>query len=165
MALVLALSLSLAACYSDLDWRDAPSTQGRYRIVMPARPQEQTRTLNTAAGAVPMSMVSARAAEWMFGVAYVDYPGGNAQKYIDAQRDALLRNISGNITSEKTEIIAGRPGRVLTAEGRNGESVVVLRARFVADRARLYQIAAVGAKGGVADTELDTFFSSFKLQN
>lgn len=163
--LALTLSLGLAGCYNELDWREVASTQGRYRIVMPAKPQEQTRTLNSAAGAVPMTMISARAANWMFGVAYADYPGGDAQQHIDAQRDALVRNISGHVTSEKIETTGGMSTRVLTAEGRTGETIVILRARFVADGARLYQIAAVGARGGVPETELDTFFSSFKLQN
>jgi glucose/arabinose dehydrogenase len=158
----LAACLALAGCYNDLDWREVPSTQGRYRIALPAKPFEQTRTLNSAAGAVSMTMVSAPAADWLFGVAWTDYPAGSdMRKNIDEQRDALLRNISGRTISEN----AGTSGRMLTAEGRSGEVIVALRARFVADGRRVYQIAAVGPKGGVPETELDTFFGSFKLQN
>jgi hypothetical protein len=158
------LVLLLAGCYSELDWREVPSPQGRFRITLPAKAQEQTRTLGGVAGAATMTMVSAQAAQWTFGVAYADYAGG-AQAQIDTQRDALLRNISGIVTSEQTETSGGINSRVIAAEGRKGDTVVVLRARFVTDGARLYQIAAVGPRGGVPETELDTFFSSFKLQN
>ncbi len=159
----LATCLALAGCYGDLDWREVASGEGRYRITLPAKAQQTTRTLNSAAGAVSMTLQSARAADWLFGVAYTDYPrGSDVQKNIDEQRDALLRNISGRITSEKTGAAGSRE---LLAEGRNGDAVLMLRARFVTEGTRLYQIAAVGARGGVAETELDTFFSSFKLQN
>ncbi|MSQ73937.1 MAG: hypothetical protein EXR27_22110 [Betaproteobacteria bacterium] len=158
--------LTLTACYNELDWREAPSAQGRYSITLPARPQEQTRSLNSAAGAVPMTMVSAQAADWVFGVAYADYPAAvDANAHIDEQRDALLRNISGRVTNEKIANIGGKSGRLLTAEGHKGDSPVVLHARFVADGSRLYQIAAAGTKGGVPETELDTFLDSFKLLN
>lgn len=163
-SLACGLCLALAGCYSELDWREVASSQGKFRVALPAKAQEQTRTLAGASGATSMTMVSAQAAEWTFGVAYADYPGGAAAQ-IDVQRDALLRNISGRIVSEKTETGGGRSSRVLAAEGRKGGTVVLLRARFVADGTRLYQIAAVGPTGGVPDTELDTFFSSFKLQN
>jgi hypothetical protein len=158
--------LLLHGCYSELDWREVPSPQGRFRITLPAKAQEQTRTLGGVSGAQTMTMISAQAAQWTFGVAYADYPGG-AQAQIDTQRDALLRNISGIVTSEQTETSGGgnSHSRVIAAEGRKGDTVVVLRARFVADGPRLYQIAAVGPRGGVPETELDTFFSSFKLQN
>lgn len=158
--------LALAGCYNELDWREVRSEQGRYRITLPAKPLEQTRTLNSAAGAVTMTMVSAQAADWLFGVGYADYPAGvDAERHIDEQRDALLRNISGRISSEKAVRIGGKTGRLLTAEGRSGDRLVALHARFVVDGPRLYQIAAVGSKGGVSATELDTFLDSFKLQN
>jgi hypothetical protein len=158
--------LTLNACYSELDWREVPSAQGRYSIALPARPQEHTRTLNSSAGEVSMTMASAQAAGWIFGVGYADYPSGtDAGKHIDEQRDALLRNISGRITAETPLGVGGRPGRMVSAEGRRGDSVMVLQVRFVSDGRRLYQIAAVGDKGGIAQTELDTFLDSFKLQN
>lgn len=160
------LTLTLAGCYSELDWREVPSAQGRYSITLPAKPQEHTRTLNSSAGEVSMTMASAQAAGWVFGVGYADYPSGtDADKHIDEQRDALLRNISGRVTVEKPLGVGGRPGRMILAEGRRGDSVMVLHVRFVTDGRRLYQIAAVGNQGGVAETELDTFLDSFKLQN
>ena len=158
--------LALGACYNELDWREVASTQGRFRITLPAKPHEQTRTLDTAAGTLSMAMVSARAGEWLYGVGYADYPaGGELQGRIDAQRDALLRNIAGRIITQKTASLDGRVDRVVIAEGRNGDHEIALHARFVADGLRLYQIVAIGRKGGVSDTELDTFLDSFKIQN
>ena len=155
--------LALSACYSELDWREVTSVQGRYRITMPAKPQEEIRTLKHATGSVKMTMTAARAADWMFGVSYADFPAGvDIQKQRDEQRDAVLRNISGRIIKQSQ----GRPGTsALIAEGRRGDIKLDLRARFIVDGQRLYQIAAIGTKGSVPDTEVDTFLDSFKLQN
>ncbi len=163
LVILVLVTLSLCDCYSELDWREIASEQGRYRITLPSKPHEETRTLNGAAGAVKMTMTSAKAADWLFAVAYVDYPAGaDLQFHLDEQRDALLRNISGHIIRQS---VAGAGGRILAAEGLSGETILDLRARFVIDGNRLYQIAAIGSKGSIPATELDTFLDSFKLQN
>jgi hypothetical protein len=114
-----------------------------------------------------MHMAAVRTKDWQFGVAWADYPEAAVRepaRLIDAQRDALLRNIAGHVVSEKSLPVDGRPGRLVVAEGKMGETVTVLSARFVLDGVRLYQVAATGARGGVPEAGVETYLDSFKLE-
>ena len=166
-ALCLALvCAALAACSPELDWRETSSAQGRFAVLLPGKPYEAARKVSTTAGEVEMHMTAAQAAGWQFGVVWADYPAsaaGEPEQLIDAQRDALLRNTAAKVIAEKSTPLDGRPGRLLTAEGRNGDTAVTLHARFVVDGVRLYQVAATGAKGGVDQNGIETFLDSFKL--
>jgi len=158
--------LFLCGCYPDLDWREIASTEGRYFVLLPGKPNEAARNLNTGAGSVEMHMNAANALGWQFGVAWADFPAAAAnepERLIDAQRDALLRGIAERVVAEKPALLAGRPGRLLVVEGKSGDKAVVLHARFVLDGTRLYQVAATGTKGGVDQAGIDTFLDSFKL--
>jgi len=99
------------------------------------------------------------------GVAYTDYPepalaAERMREQLDAARDALLRNIQGSVRLEQDIEIAGLPGRQVYAEGRTGAQ---LKARFVVAGSRLYQIAYVGERDGLAMADIDMFLTSFRL--
>lgn len=159
---------ALAACTPELDWRELSVHEGRFAVLLPGKAQHESRTLNTAAGALTMTMYSFSLKQGIMGVAYTDYPAaalaaehGRAQ--MDAARDALLRNIQGGVRLEEDIGIAGFPGRQVYAEGRAGAEGALLKARFVVVGSRLYQIAYVGAKDGVAMADIDMFLTSFRL--
>lgn len=75
----------------------------------------------------------------------------------------MLRNISGSVKSEEDVVVDGVSGRQIHAEGRAGAEDMILKARFVVVGSRLYQIAYVGAKDGLAMADVDMFLTSFKL--
>lgn len=159
---------ALAACTPELDWRELSVPEGRFAVLLPGKPRHESRALNTAAGALTMTMYSFSLKQGTMGVAYTDYPAaalaaehGRAQ--MDAARDALLRNIQGGVRLEEDIGIAGFPGRQVYAEGRAGAEGALLKARFVVVGSRLYQIAYVGAKDGVAMADIDMFLTSFRL--
>ena len=162
----LALALLLCSCYLELDWREYASVEGRYAVLLPGKPREEARSVGTNLGTVTMHMTAASAADWRFGVAWADYPEAAArepERLIDTQRDALLRNIAGRVLAEKPAPLNGRPGRLVAAEGKSGDAVIALHARFVLDGTRLYQVAATGARGGVDQAGIETFLASFTL--
>lgn len=137
-------------------------------MLLPGRPRQEARALNTSAGALTMTMYSVSLERGTMGVAYIDYPAaalaaGGIREQLDAARDALLRNIRGGVRSEEDISIGGFPGRQLYAEGRAGAESALLKARFVLAGSRLYQIAYVGIKDGVAMADVDMFLASFKL--
>ncbi len=163
LSIIVFTTVLLCACYNELDWREFSSATGRYRVTLPSKSHEETRTLTGTTGAVTMTMNTAKAADWVFAVAYADYPGSaDLRSNVTEQRDALLRNTSGRIVRQS---ISTDGVLTLVAEGRKGETIIELHARFIIDGKRLYQIAAVGSKGAVPETELDTFLDSFKLQH
>ena len=156
----------LNGCSPQLDWRQYASVEGRYAVTFPGKPREESRTIGSDVGPLAMRMTASSAAEWRFGVVWADYPeiaAREPERLIDIQRNALLRNITGRITSEKSVSLNGRPGRLVVAEGRSGDAIISLQVRFVLDGVRLYQVAATGAKGGVEQAEVETFLDSFKL--
>jgi len=159
---------TLAACAPELDWRELSVPEGRFAVLLPGKPRHESRALNTAAGALTMTMYSFSLERGTMGVAYTDYPGaalaaGHMRAQLDAARDALLRNIQGGVRSEEDISVAGFPGRQVFAEGRAGAQGAVLKARFVVAGSRLYQIAYVGARDGVDMADIDMFLTSFKL--
>ena len=164
LALLVACA-ALAGCTPELDWRELSVPEGRFAVLLPGKAQREARTLNTAAGALTMTMYACSLKQGSMGVAYTDYPAaalaadqGRAQ--LDAARDALLRNIGGSVRSEQEMMIEGFPGRQVYAEGRAGAR---LKARFVAAGDRLYQIAYIGERDGLAMADIDMFLTSFKL--
>lgn len=167
LSLVIA-SAALIACTPEIDWRELSVPEGRFAVLLPGKPRHESRALNTAAGALTMTMYSFSLKQGTMGVAYTDYPAaalaaehGRAQ--VDAARDALLRNIQGGVRMEEDIGIAGFPGRQVYAEGGAGAQDMRLKARFVVVGSRLYQIAYIGAREGVAMADVDMFLASFRL--
>lgn len=162
------LCTALAACTPELDWRELAVPEGRFAVLLPGKPRHESRALNTAAGALTMTMYSVSLERGTMGVAYTDYPAaalaaGGMREQLDAARDALLRNIRGGVRSEEDISIGGFPGRQLYAEGRAGAETALLKARFVVAGSRLYQIAYVGARDRLDMADIDMFLTSFKL--
>ncbi len=161
--------LALAACAPELDWRELSVPEARFTVLLPGKASRETRTLNTAAGALTMTMYAVSLKQATMAVAYTDYPaaaltGEHGREQMDAERDALLRNIGASTHSEEKVLIAGLPGRQVYAEGRTGARRVQLKARFVVAGNRLYQIAYVGERNSVATADIDMFLTSFKLR-
>jgi len=164
LALVAACA-ALAACAPDLDWREFTQPEGRFSVLLPCKARQQARTFNTATGALTMTMFACSRKQGTMGVAYTDYPepalaAERMREQLDAARDALLRNIQGSVRLEQDIEIAGLPGRQVYAEGRTGAQ---LKARFVVAGSRLYQIAYVGERDGLAMADIDMFLTSFRL--
>lgn len=160
--------VALAACTPELDWRELSVPEGRFAVLLPGKAQRDARVLDTPAGALTVTLHSYKHRRGSMGVAYTDYPAaalaadqGRAQ--VDAARDALLRNIGAGAYSEETVAISGIPARQVFAEGRAGAQDALLKARFVLVGARLYQIAYIGERDGVAMADIDLFLTSFKL--
>lgn len=165
---LVAVCAALAACAPELDWRELSVPEGRFAVLLPGKARQETRTLDTAAGALAMTMYACSLKQGTMGVAYTDYPAAalapaRSAEQIDRARDALLRNIGAGAYSETEAEIAGLPGRQVYAEGRAGAHAAVLKARFVVSGSRLYQIAYVGSRDGLAAADIDMFLASFKL--
>ena len=117
LSFVLACALlALAACAPELDWRELSVPEARFSVLLPGKASRETRTLNTAAGALTMTMYAFSLKQGTMAVAYTDYPaaalaGEHAREQLNAERDALLRNIGASKHSEEDVLIAGLPGR------------------------------------------------------
>jgi hypothetical protein len=163
-------SAALAACTPEFDWRELSVPEGRFAVLLPGKARVESRTLDTATGALTMTMYSFSLKQGTMGVSYTDYPAAalapereRGREQLDAARDTLLRNIQGRVLAEEDISVAGFPGRQVHAEGRAGAEGALLKVRFVAVGSRLYQIAYVGAKEGADMADVDMFLTSFRL--
>jgi hypothetical protein len=159
--------IALAACTPELDWRELSLPDSRFSVLLPCKPQRETRTLNTAAGALRMTMYACSLAHGTMAVAYTDVAANaltaaQTDAQVDAARDALLRNIGAGARTEEEANIAGLPGRQISAEGRSGAQALLLKARFVVAGSRIYQIAYVGARDALDMADIDLFLASFR---
>jgi hypothetical protein len=154
----------LAACYPELDWREFTWPQGRFSVLLPGRPAHGWREVALAGRAVRMDMVSVQIKGLAFGVAYADLPAdADPMRVINESRDALIRNISGRITTEHAVEIDGARGIEFEAEGATQEARMRLAARILVGAGRFYQIVFVGREERAAAVDTALFLGSFKL--
>jgi hypothetical protein len=161
--LALLLTLLLASCYADLDWREVAPNDGGFSVLMPARAHEQSGPLAGISGGPTMHLWSAKASETVFGAGYIDIR--NPDHALLAQlRDALVRNIDGRILTERSISGASLQGMDIVADGMIGDAKASLRARFVISGDRVYQIAMIGPPGAIPPAGQDMYFDSFRLR-
>lgn len=114
-----------------------------------------------------MRMMSARIGEHVLAAGFADFTRAPDAQLVDALRDALLRNVAGQLKSEKIRGGAGSLDREIVASGRAGqgkdERGVVLHARLIVHGTRYVQLVSIGAQGsGVSEADIDMFLASYK---
>ncbi|HTE18315.1 MAG TPA: hypothetical protein VK689_08030 [Armatimonadota bacterium] len=162
--IVLAL-LGSAAGAAQNDWKEFSSTEGRFRVLLPGKPEMQKQSVDTALGPQDLYMHRAVAGPLSYVVIYTDNPeaalkerGGD--QFLDDVRDGFIRSIRGKLLTEKKATLDSNTGNELLVEAPNGINVV---SRLCLVKNRLYQLIAIGPKEESAAPEVTWFFDSFKL--
>ncbi len=166
-----------AACNPTFNWREFRSPDG-FTVVLPGRPQTVSREIKLPDATVQMSMTSTGVGATLFAVGAASLPAGLSaepsarQRTIRHLRDALVRNVNGNITQSSAATLSvpvSDSRKVLAAEaieaaGRDpgGRAVQLVARLFIVDD-RFFQVVALGADGEISPDALDTFFASFRL--
>jgi hypothetical protein len=160
---IVAMAL-LAACYAELDWREVTSPEGRFAVLLPGKPTRDVRTIMLAGAAVKMHMYAVQVAGMAFGVGYADLPQGlDAARAVSEGRDALVRNIAGQITGERDVEVQGIRGLEFDATGTSDGQPMRLAARVLADGGRFYQVVLIGRAEPAARVDTTLYLGSFKL--
>jgi hypothetical protein len=164
-ALALLVTALLAACYPELDWREVSSTEGGYAVLLPAKPERATREVMIGDMRLVLHMASVHKNGMAFGIAHATLPSVTADggRLLADARDALVRNIGGRITAERTVLIGGRPAWEFAAEGTAEGEPMRLAARLLATNDRFYQVVFVGRAGRGTESDVSMFLESFRL--
>ena len=166
-ACVLALLAAgfLAACAPELDWREVASPEGGYAALFPAKPELESREVTIGGTRLALTMASVRKAGMAFGVAHAELSadGADRARLLDAARDALVRNIGGRITAERTVAVGGYTAREFVADGTAGGEPMHLAARVLAADRRFYQVVFIGREERAAEADVNLFLGSFRL--
>ena len=153
-------------------WKEYTSAEGGFSVIMPGNPTRQTQSVNTTAGAVDVIYFqgSQNSNQVNFTVSFADYPEDAVGS---ADEDAILDGVltgqqqslnATNVTNTGKISLGSVPGRQATFNIKQGSTSGVAISRAYLDGNRLYQILAIYATGKKpADSDLDTFFNSFKI--
>lgn len=161
-SLGLVLTLVLAGCYAEFDWREVRPGDGSFTVSLPARSAYESRALAREHAGLTMHLWSAKVGDTVFAAGYVDSPVAEA-RLADGLRDALVKNIGGRIVEEREVRSGSLIGRETIAGGIAGDAPMELRLRLYAAGGRVYQVVALGRKGAVPAAEMENFFDSFRL--
>jgi hypothetical protein len=173
----LAVLVMAAACSERLEWRELKSADG-YAVLLPGRAQTVAREVEFEGQRLALSMTSTGVGPTLFAVGVARLPPALAEdaaareRAIAYFRDALVRNIGGQVTASGTATLAGPEGartvvkaaQAVEARGRGGDGrPATLAARFFIVDDRLFEVIAVGGEGALDPNALDTYFTSFRV--
>ncbi len=113
-----------------------------------------------------MHMYSVRVEETVLGVGFADFAAPPDAAVRDAMRDALVKNIGGQLAGQRAVAAGGYAGIEIVATGVLGagerSAPAELRARLLVRERRYVQLVAAGRKGALAEADIDMFLASFK---
>jgi hypothetical protein len=164
--LVLVWVLGLPGCQSR-DWHQLRSDDGRFSVLIPARPSERIQTHDdTPVGPITVRMFTAQveAGQPAYTVAYSDYPETmlertNPKEILDRAVEAAVGN-DGKLDSQKSSPLDAYPGRSVSARVPAG---LEYEGRLYLVGRRLFQLSVVSPPGAGLAQARQRFFGSFKL--
>jgi hypothetical protein len=168
---ILAIGIATAGCSPKFNWRDFRSPDAPYTAMFPAKPASYSRPVNLDGLTVQMTMTAAEVdgVTFAIGNAELESPA-QAKQALTAVRNALVKNIDGTVKSEKTAEVARSSGDTphqlttveIEAKGMHNGSPMLLRGKFVAKDARVYQVIVVGKEADISQESVKTFMDSFR---
>lgn len=167
LAQLLLAALVATACSPTWDWRELRPEGTGLRLVMPCKPELARRQVVMVGQALPMSMLSCKAGDASFSLAWAELPQEVDVAPVLAQwTSATLGNVSGNAGPVSAFLFKGgtvlpqavRASKSGTAPG--GGAVALQGAWFAVGRS-VYQASVHGAPQ--TPEVLETFFSGIGL--
>jgi hypothetical protein len=168
LAIVIILT---AGCYPALDWREVSAADGGFAVLLPGKPQRETRQVRIGLHALQMTMLSVRADPFLYGAGYAQVPerldGANRERLLNDARDALLMNFGPTIRHDPGEgrlgALDGHPCIALNAQPTVDGRALELNARLCVTDAHLYQVVSLAPRDRAVDADASFFLGSLKL--
>lgn len=151
-------------------WQEYQSQVGRYSVLMPGRPSEQTQAVNSAVGPLDMHVSSVEDRSGAYLVMYVDYPADlirsdQANEILDGAVQGAVANVNGQLVRQQNFPLGAVPGREIEFEApaQGNQPATRIKVRYFLTNDRLYQVMVVAqqSQGLLADTQ--KFLDSFNL--
>jgi len=155
----------LSACSPKYNWREVHDDKLQFSVLMPQRPTSFSRHIDLDGTTVDMTMTAADIDGLSFAVGTATLAdAAQTAKALQSMRTALLNNIHGKL--QTTPVIPPTTDRNtidLVATGEANAHPLLLMARFVAKDKQIYQVLIMGNPSQLTTDNIETFFSSFKL--
>ena len=143
-------------------WVNFASEEGRFSVLMPEVPVDQSETTDSAHGPYTTHLFVVRDATSVYLIGWVDYDPSfnfNRQAELEANRDEFVKGIKAKLVSTRPTMIDGYSAIEFTAE--TGDRIFKSRVYMVGRRP--YQIAIGSPKGQDDSVNVNRFFNSFKV--
>jgi hypothetical protein len=144
-------------------WVTFNSEPGRFSILMPEIPTEQSDVVQSDYGPYTSHFFTVRSPKSLFLIGWVDYDPSfkfNPTLELEANRDNFIKGIKGTLTSSQLVTIDGYQTLVFTAE----TIELVFKSRVFMVGRRPYLVVARTAKTVDDDYNVNRFFASLKFR-
>jgi hypothetical protein len=149
-------------------WQPFDSTEGHFSVLMPTKPELQTRDIHAENGDAKYYRYSAVNHIGLFSVMYFVHP---VEAKDDAEREARLKlmcsgiieNLDGEVTFDRQGKVYGYPGREFVIKKAEDGSENVYQWKVFVVGNRLYQLAVTTEQKDSESTDVAKFFNSFAL--
>ena len=164
LTLVLLTTALLSACSPKYDWRDYHSGDAPYSVLFPGKPASTTRPVQLGDLKVDMTMTATEIDDVVFAVGSAKLTDpAQAPAALEAMQTALVANISGTISSSKSNTSGAQTVLDVDAKGAQNGASMRLIGRFISKNQRIYQVIVMGQEKHIVADTVDTYLSSFKL--
>lgn len=144
------------------EWAKFNSSEGRFSVMLPGKPEESIDKQNSQHGPYTVHIFTAKAPGEVFLVGWVDYDPNfnfNSQKELEANRDNFVKGLKATILGTTPITLGANPGIEFTAEN----DTAFFRSRVYIVGRRPYQLISVRLKGAQDSPNVAKFFSSFQI--
>jgi hypothetical protein len=150
-------------------WEKFSSPEGRFQVLMPAKPTLETKEVDSSIGKLTLYAYSSSNDKGYFLASFGDYTvepkdAAQVETVLDAVQVGVLKGIEAEaLPGAKKIMLGGVSGREFSAKKEmQGMKVVFNWKIFLAGR-RLYQLAAVTEDTGAPAPETARFLTSFNI--
>lgn len=175
MALVLIATSSYRTVY---EWFTYTSAEGKYKVMMPAAPEEQTQKVPSAIGELTMYMAMLQSEDdsadnLLYMTAYCEYPGDKVNsdmskemldKFFKGAADGSAGKMNGKVLSMEESTYKNFPVRnVVSSMDIQGMKLMAVQ-RLILVKNKFYMLQTMTFEGKEKNGSAKKFFDSFSLQ-
>ena len=149
-------------------WKPFDSPQGHFSVLMPTKPELQTRDIHAENGDAKYYRYSAINEIGLFSVMYFVHPveakdAAEREARLELMCNGIIKNLDGEVIFDRKGKLYGYPGReFVIKKAEDGDENVYQWKVFVVGN-RLYQLAVTTDRKDSESTDVAKFFNSFAL--
>ncbi|MFM2398229.1 MAG: hypothetical protein RL341_386 [Pseudomonadota bacterium] len=161
--MALAVAVSLLACSPAFDWREMPISDGRARVLFPAKPVTATREMALGGKGYSMTLTAARIGGAQFAAGSIPVGSLDASSAAQAWAAAMLANVQASTAPQNISLKNASGALEAVADGQIDGAPARLHARFAWREDRVFAAIALGRVDELSAEHAKTFATSLAL--
>lgn len=166
---ILAFPLAVVLACSSLGAKWETVSEGDITVEMPGKPTKQSQDIPTGTGKATGQMLTLDKGAEAYVLAFHEFPAAVSNLNIDPKvllkgaSEGAVRNIDGNVTSQRDVEVNGHPGTELVGEGSKDGKDIEFTIRMYWAKPRLIQTLYLSEKGKGKKDNATKFLDSLKI--